>query len=141
MPCKKSSKNKRKPNNEDKKERDLIFKEDMQEYAKVEKLLGDKRCQVKLLDGSVKLAKIGGGLKRKRVWINVGNIIIVSFRDFQEDKVDVLYKYNDSEVTKLVQYNEITQSFILSEETEFDDGIIFTNDISDNENEIDINDI
>jgi translation initiation factor 1A len=125
---KKSSKNKK--FKEELKERDLIYKEDMQEYAKVEALLGDKRCTIKLLDGSEKLAIIGGKLKKKRIWINKGNIILVSFRDFQTYKVDVIHKYNDDEVKKLTQYQELDASFLNPDTGDLlhDDNLVFTND-------------
>ena len=51
------------------------------------------------------------GELKKRVWINSGDIVLVSLREFQTNKVDILLKYNDANVRKLVQYGELTRQF------------------------------
>ncbi|GAG97173.1 unnamed protein product [marine sediment metagenome] len=44
---------------------------------------------------------------RKRVWIRVGDLILVQIRSFQQDKADVIYKYNDDEDRTLESYGEL----------------------------------
>jgi len=36
-----------------------------------------------------------------KVWINVGDIILLSVREFQDDKADVIHKYNNDEIRAL----------------------------------------
>jgi translation initiation factor 1A len=135
MPKKKSKKNKK---FREAVERELIFKEDMQEYAKVVKLLGDRRLEIVLADGETTLARIPGKLKRCRVKLD--DVILISRRDFQENKVDVIHKYDDKEVKNLITYNEIPSKFAcactdITEEIQSD--IIF----EENNDEIDFDDI
>ena len=54
------------------------------------------------------------GKMRKRVWINPGDIILVSIRGFQDNKVDVIAKYSDDEVRKLIKQKEVTRKFTLN---------------------------
>jgi len=148
MPGKKSKKNKR-PAKETK-IREILFAEDQQEYAKVLSLLGDRKLNVKLPDMTEKMAVIPGRMKR-RCWISVDNVILISIRDFQEGKVDVIHKYTDDEVKNLVQYAEIPDWFqkpssMISDQTNTDklehDGFIWKGE-GDNESdtEIDLDDI
>jgi translation initiation factor 1A len=58
-----------------------------------EKLLGYDRILVRCLDGFTRLCRIRGKMKR-RVWIWVNDIVIVSPWDFQSDKRgDITYRY------------------------------------------------
>jgi translation initiation factor 1A len=98
--------------------RALIYKEDLEEYAQVSKLLGDRRLIVTLPDKSETLAIIPGRF-RKRCWMKAGDIIIVSRREFEVGKMDVIYKYNDDEVRKLIKDKEIPDYFM--------DAVIFNN--------------
>ena len=58
-----------------------------------EKLLGYDRIMVKCLDGLTRLCRIRGKMKR-RAWIRLNDIVIVSPWDFQSDKRgDIVYRY------------------------------------------------
>ena len=52
--------------------RELIFKEDGQEYAQVQKMLGDGRAALSCYDGVARTGLIRGTMRR-RVWINTVN--------------------------------------------------------------------
>ena len=91
--------------------RELEYKDDLQEYAKVIKLLGSRRIIVKLPDMTEVMVIIGGSLKKKRVFIGIDDTILVSRRDFQEGKMDAIHKYTPDEVKKLIQYDEIPSWF------------------------------
>ena len=41
------------------------------------------------------------GKMRKRVWVMVGDIVLVSLRDFQDAKGDIILKYNSDEAKNL----------------------------------------
>ena len=93
--------------------RALIYKEEMEEYAQVNKLSGDRRLIVTLPDKSESLAIIPGRF-RKRCWIKVGDVVMVSRREFEVGKMDVIYKYNDDEIRKLIKDKEIPEYFTVA---------------------------
>lgn len=103
----KGGKNRRRGKNVSEQEkRELVFKEDGQEYAQVMKMLGNGRLEAKCFDGETRLAHIRGKL-RKKVWILQGDIILLGLRDFQDEKADVILKYNAEEARNLRAYGEI----------------------------------
>ena len=53
-----------------------------------------------------KIAIIRGSM-RKRVWIDVGDLILVSVRDFDRSKVDVIHKYTPDNAHFLIKKNHI----------------------------------
>ena len=91
--------------------RAIQFKDDMQEYVLMIKMLGDRRIMVKLPDTSEKMAIIPGRF-RKRCWMKAGDILLASYREFQADKLDIVYKYTPDEARKLVKFNEIPPFFL-----------------------------
>lgn len=79
----KGGKNRKRGKNEaDDEKRELIFKEDGQEYAQVLRMLGNGRCEAMCIDGSKRLCHIRGKM-HKKVWIAAGDIILVGLRDYQ----------------------------------------------------------
>ncbi|KAJ2523435.1 Translation initiation factor 1A [Coemansia sp. RSA 1939] len=110
--------------------RELIFKEEGQEYAQVIKLLGNGRLDASCFDGISRLAQIRGSM-RKKIWINQGDIILLSLREFEDKKADVIQKYSPDEARLLKQYGELPENFNLEEgenldnESETDDGVEF----------------
>jgi translation initiation factor 1A len=44
---------------------------------------------------------------RKRVWINIGDIVLVSLREFQDSKADIIHKYTPDEARSLKAYGEL----------------------------------
>lgn len=69
--------------------------DNFQNYAQVISMLGDGRIKIKCIINDKILDKLGiiRGSMRKRQWINSGDIVIVSVRDFEPDKCDVVYVY------------------------------------------------
>ena len=86
---------------------ELILKEAGQEYAKVISLVGEGRLMAQCMDGIDRLCHIRGALKKK-VWIVKDDMILISLRDFQDEKADVLVKYTEQEVRTLRSMGEIT---------------------------------
>ncbi|GFZ43034.1 Eukaryotic translation initiation factor 1A [Saitozyma sp. JCM 24511] len=111
----KGGKNRRRGKNEDDlNKRELIFKEDGQEYAQVVKMLGNGRIEAKCQDGETRLAQIRGQL-RKKVWITAGDIILLSLREFQDDRADVIHRYTPDEARNLKTYGELKNDFTIHE--------------------------
>lgn len=136
MPAKKSKKNKSRKQTAGPEKRVLILKGEMEEYAKIMKTLGDRRMTVILPDSVEFLARIPGRF-RKRCWMTPGDVVLVSRRSFQDDKLDILYKYNDEEKRKLHKKGEIPPFFLDKDSTE---DIIDNFDFSNDQNEIDSDD-
>tara|TARA_A100001015_G_C14938448_1_gene691495 strand:+ start:582 stop:1007 length:426 start_codon:yes stop_codon:yes gene_type:complete len=86
--------------------RQLEFKEDQQEYAHVTKMLGNGRCECMCSDGRTRLGVIRGAMS-KRVWITMGDLVLVSLREYQDDKADIIHKYTHEEANTLKNYGEI----------------------------------
>jgi len=103
----KGGKNRRRGKNENETEkRELVFKEEGQEYAQVIKMLGNGRLDALCFDGVKRLCHIRGKL-RKKVWINTGDIILLGLRDYQDTKADVILKYTTDEARNLKAYGEL----------------------------------
>ena len=47
---------------------------------------------------------------RKKVWIGVGDIVLIGLRDFQDDKADIIMKYTTDEARQLKAYGEIPEN-------------------------------
>ena len=64
---------------------------------------------------------------RRRVWITAADIILVSLRDFQDDKADVIDKYTPDEARKLKQFNQIPENVQIheAEEEQKGDDVVF----------------
>ncbi|KAG9391649.1 Translation initiation factor 1A (eIF-1A) [Carpediemonas membranifera] len=104
------AKNRQKSKKHDQGSRDLEFKEDSQEYAQVLKMLGNGRLEAFCLDGKKRQCHIRGKL-RKKEWINVGDIVLIALRDFQDEKADVIIRYKPDEARALRKYGEIPAEF------------------------------
>ncbi|CAN0897514.1 Eukaryotic translation initiation factor 1A [Linum perenne] len=111
----KGGKNRKRGKNEaDDEKRELIFKEDGQEYAQVMRMLGNGRCEATCIDGVKRLCHIRGKM-HKKVWIAAGDIILVGLRDYQDDKADVILKYMPDEARLLKAYGELPENTRLNE--------------------------
>jgi len=61
------------------------------------RMMGYDRILVKCQDGKERLCRVRGKLKR-RVWIRVGDIVLVSPWDFQSDKRgDIFWRYRKNQ--------------------------------------------
>lgn len=91
--------------------RRLEFAEDGDLYAVVLKNLGDCRMELECSDNNIRIGVVRGKF-RKRVWIKQKDIVLASLRSFQDDKVDIIHKYNDSEAKQLANLQEIPENWI-----------------------------
>ena len=104
----------------------LEFKTDMQEYAVITKVLGNRRFNALCYDGKNRLCIARGKMKR-RVWIRNGDTVLLSLREYQDDKADIILKYSDQETRDLIIYGEITNLNKINEEVEC--AFEFTNEV------------
>lgn len=87
---------------------------DYEVYAYVIKLLGNCRVLVLCDNGNEAVGVIRGSMRRfnKRVLIETGDILAVSMRDFQDNKVDIVHKYNAEQCKVLINNKEISDTLI-----------------------------
>ena len=93
--------------------RELLFKEEGQEYGQVLRLLGNGRVEANCFDGQKRMCSIRGKL-RNRVWINAGDLILISLRDIGE-VADVIHKFYPEEGFELQELGEIPDSVTINE--------------------------
>ena len=103
-------------------ERQLIYKDpkEDQEYDGIDRL------------------GIGAGNIRKRVWINNGDIVLISKWEFQTDdsKCHIIHKYEEDEVKRLQAEGHFPDSIKIEEDNgydDFEDNFTFSTDVSDDE--------
>jgi translation initiation factor 1A len=96
----KGGKNKRRGKNEATEKRELQLKVPGQEYGQVTRMLGNGRLECYCFDGKVRLCHIRGKM-RKREWVNQGDIVLVGLREYQDEKGDIILKFNADEARSL----------------------------------------
>lgn len=73
-----------------------------QVYGVVEKALGNRFFTVKCLPNKLLRCKA----RKKRVRIHIGDVVIVSLRDYDEKNGDIIHRYDSDEV-KILQQEDI----------------------------------
>jgi translation initiation factor 1A len=109
----------------------LRFKEDGQEYAQIIKMKGNCRFDVKCFDGKERIAIMCGSM-RKRKFVNLRQVVLVSLRDFQDSICDIIDSYDDNHVRRLKEMKEIPEFIKLEEENMFSEDTFDEGDIFDN---------
>ncbi|MBD3188871.1 translation initiation factor eIF-1A [Candidatus Bathyarchaeota archaeon] len=71
-------------------------REDNEILGIVIKILGNERMRVRCADGKERLGRIRGKLK-KRMWVRLGDLVLVSPWDFQDDRCDIIHRYRQTE--------------------------------------------
>jgi translation initiation factor 1A len=110
-------------------ELEFVEAEEGQLYARVTKILGSCNLIVYCNDNEKRLAHIRGKL-RKRVWINVGDIILVTTREFEKhddetaidpalvkmERCDVIAKYDHDMWGRLKKLDGFNQRLLIDVE-------------------------
>ena len=137
-------KHKRNKKQNDYVEKTLRLKEEGQEYAQITRCLGNCRFTVMCFDGKERMATMCGGM-RKRRFVNQNDIVLVSLREWQDEKCDIIDNYDDNLTKKLKSKGLVPDSIKLDSDKpndlDIDDdnmGFVFSTDIpnSDSEEEI-----
>lgn len=114
----------KKGSNEPEGGRKLILRDEKehQEYGKVIKLLGDSRVMILCNDDIERMGHIPGLFRRKK-WIKVDDLILYNKRDTKDEKVDIIYLYDDNEKRKIGKL-KVLSSKITENDGNDDDDII-----------------
>lgn len=98
MPKKvKARKNRKNMSNKEFKRKLEFADEEGQLYGRVIKEFGNAFFNVQCVDGKIRYSKA----RNRRMRVRVDNIIIVSLRDFEPKKGDIIYVYDNDEVKQL----------------------------------------
>lgn len=123
MPLNKGGKKKKRfKKHTDNGDKELLLKEDGQEYAQVTDVLGNCRFRLLCSDGKERLGILRGKM-RKRQWVRRGDFVIVGIREFndstkdsEKDKCDIFHVYHSSQASKIrkmfTSTDEKTDSYI-----------------------------
>jgi translation initiation factor 1A len=108
----------------------FIDRQPDQVYGRIIKNLGNRNLLVYGNDGVVRLCHIRGAMQ-KRIWLNIGDIVLISIRDFEKtpaesgktyEKGDILAKYDVCHHSKLKKLPDINPRLFMQLETA--DGVI-----------------
>ncbi|NIB98189.1 translation initiation factor eIF-1A [Halobacterium sp. R2-5] len=86
--------------------KNLRMPEDDEVFAEVTDMLGANRVQVRCADGEERTARIPGRMQ-KRIWIREGDVVLVEPWDWQDEKADVVWRYEKSEADQLREEGHI----------------------------------
>ena len=136
MPGKGGNKRRKGKKNPSQNSKGIILADIDQQYAKILDRLGGNppKMKLKLINGNEILGTVRGKM-RKRVWLQRDDLVLVSNRDFQDDRVDIIGKYDSEQIRKLKKKGEIPTNFMDKEsENQFkDDDPFDVSDYSDDE--------
>ena len=133
-------KHKRNKKQSDSFEKTLRLKEEGQEYAQITKCLGNCRFTVMCFDGAERMATMCGGM-RNRKFVNQNDIVLVSLRDWQDSKCDIIENYDENLTRKLKEKGLVPDSIKLDVDKQYssDDednmGFVISTDIPDSDEE------
>jgi translation initiation factor 1A len=88
--------------------------EDTEVYGVVVDMLGANRVSVRCFDGEERVCRIPGRM-RKKVWIREDDIVIVEPWDWQDEKGDVVYRYEQKQVDILYDEGVLEDEGVPSE--------------------------
>ena len=115
MPNQKGGKNYKKAKNTSTTDKSaFIEKEDDQMYGRIIKNLGNRNMLIYCNDNISRICRIRGALI-KRIWLNVGDIILISIRDFEgkdekeDERGDIILKFEEHHYSKLKKLDDINQ--------------------------------
>lgn len=104
---------------------DFRDKSQGQVYGVITKVYGGGRVQVSFIDDinfdvgqkQTKLGIVRGSSKKGKykynlINVRIGNVILISLRSYDKDKVDVLYRYNDYDINVLRKGKHINEQLL-----------------------------
>ena len=92
--------------NEGSQRRDLRMPGPDEEFAVVEEMLGANRVRVRCADGTERTARIPGRMQ-KRIWIRQDDVVLVEPWDWQDEKGDITWRYEQQDADQLREEGHI----------------------------------
>ena len=125
-----------------------VLKDSEQYYALITDVLGSGRFRCVADNGDKLLAILCGSMKKKKIWVNNGDLVLVSIRDYEKDKVDIISKYNHDELDYLRGCEPCLEHLIKDDKIDRPDTEFYTqnevlemNQDSDSDSDLDIDNL
>ena len=140
MPNTKGGKKHKRNKNQQKESKNLRLKEPGQEYAQIIKCKGNCRFDVLCFDGKERMAIMCGAMKNRK-FVNLNDIVLVSLRDWQDSKCDIIDNYDENLVRKMKDKGLVPESIKLDVDKQYSDddddnlGFVFSTDIPNSESD------
>ncbi|PSQ45526.1 translation initiation factor eIF-1A [Halobacteriales archaeon SW_7_68_16] len=71
-----------------------------EEFAEVTTMLGKNRVRLRFIDGTERMGRIPGRM-RKRIWIREDDIVLAEPWDWQDEKADITWRYDQQDAAQL----------------------------------------
>ncbi|AOL17075.1 translation initiation factor eIF-1A [Sulfolobus sp. A20] len=91
--------------------RDVPMPTEGETICVVKKMLGGDHLIVLCMDGKERLARIPGKI-RKKVWMKEGDVVLVGIWDFQPNRCDIVHRYENDEIKRLINEGVISREVI-----------------------------
>lgn len=91
--------------------KELLLPAEGEVVCVVTDIVGANYVKVMCMDGVPRVCRIPGKL-RKKVWINVKDVVLVGIWEFQKDRGDVLYRYERDERKKLMEMGLLSKELV-----------------------------
>lgn len=100
--------------NRDARKRELLEPDEGQTFAIVQDMMGNGRLRAFCADKVVRMARIRGSMRKYsgKVIIDRNDLILVAFRDFHDDTVDVIHKYKPDEVHYMMRHSMLPETIV-----------------------------
>ena len=92
--------------------RELVFKEDEQEYGRILRIEGGKWARIQCFDGVTRLGIMHSGIGR----IFKDDIVLVGVWQFQQSKAHIIFKYTAGEIETLIALDKVSASDVVVED-------------------------
>jgi translation initiation factor 1A len=103
----------------------LIDRADDQMYARIIRNLGNRNMLTFCNDNRIRLCHIRGSM-RKRVWLAIGDLVLISIREFEKDtsesgkeyeRGDIVAKYDETNLSRLRKMPDVNKKLFMQLET------------------------
>lgn len=104
----------RQTKNRDARKRELLEPDEGQTFAIVQDMVGNGRLRAFCADKVVRMARIRGSMRKYsgKVIIDRNDLILVAFRDFHDETVDVIHKYKPDEVHYMMRHSMLPDNIV-----------------------------
>ncbi|CAI48258.2 translation initiation factor aIF-1A [Natronomonas pharaonis DSM 2160] len=80
--------------------KDLRMPDDSEMFATVTEMLGGQRVRLQCNDGKERMGRIPGRM-RFRTWINKDDVVLIEPWDWQDEKADIEWRYEEADANQL----------------------------------------
>ena len=125
MPNQKGGKNYKKSKHSTPMKQSLTLPEQDQIFGRVIRNLGQRRMLVFSNDNKIRMCHIRGSMRRGSSWIGIGDIVLITRRDFEKasekvgeyENADIIFRYEKDFLSDLKKIPEINKKLFIQIET------------------------